>query len=724
MAKDWMGKTITRKKRKSTNAFARMKTGGVAQTREDYEMGLLNGKNIFPFSHSGPHNMTMNPKGNSIPYPVIYAGYDRNNMVDFGIAQPNQDFTVIGDTVVEYPLLKYQMGNLVPESSWQKMGKPYVDQRLMPDRTYQEGDWQLGVKTALDVYGEKAKNYTSKGGYEAFPPRNAAGRTSPMYPEGDSQFVAELNEQRFGTSETDVKDPNNMYNMANQRAIEANQYSDFEAINNDIKQRLAQNTSEEKSPAVEAENASQEENLNPTTIKKPTVESATKTGNKNNVWSDFVGVEGKKRLQTMLADLGFYEGPIDGILARLTGDAVEKFQKSYGLTPDRIAGVNTLTKLKEVYKVYDDVYGKDKIQKGQSGLQVPPLDPIDLKIPDYSKLIQQQKELALAGNTDPNIFNPDSLYYFNRVTQLPELSSDITYGRLPYDKSGNPQITKVWGNKDSKFSDKGNPDRPSPVLNISSDTSKDNKIGNPLFSQYNDPNTFQPWDLPLSAMYNLGTGLFEKAKKYPIEYNEYAPQVLSGLASLKFTPDFNPIRLAQNVGLNTVRNNVTNIGSMMANQANMINNTQRNMADLIRNSEDLNNKYAMTYYDALNKEGLDRRQQREIARDLNDRAKAAKRQFTQTGLAQMDDYASRMRELANQRFSNELSLNMINTQNPNYVVMPDENGNLISYYRNLETGQLYPINNTSVTAQQPKFKAFARKRKKGPAKHPRVNLFG
>lgn len=50
-------------------------------------------------------------------------------------------------------------------------------------------------------------------------------------------------------------------------------------------------------------------------------------------------------LQTRLTELGYYTGRISGSFGKLTGQAVEAFQKANGLTADGIAGIKTQTKI-------------------------------------------------------------------------------------------------------------------------------------------------------------------------------------------------------------------------------------------------------------------------------------------------------------------------------------------------------------------------------------------
>ena len=50
-------------------------------------------------------------------------------------------------------------------------------------------------------------------------------------------------------------------------------------------------------------------------------------------------------IQSRLKNWGYYNGAVDGIFGTQTRDAVIKFQKKNGLTPDGIVGIKTLTAL-------------------------------------------------------------------------------------------------------------------------------------------------------------------------------------------------------------------------------------------------------------------------------------------------------------------------------------------------------------------------------------------
>lgn len=73
----------------------------IAKTKEDFELGILKGKTIFPFGYPGKKQMTMNTPAGVVPYPIQYQGITDGKVTDEGIAFPGDDFIVNGDTVIE-----------------------------------------------------------------------------------------------------------------------------------------------------------------------------------------------------------------------------------------------------------------------------------------------------------------------------------------------------------------------------------------------------------------------------------------------------------------------------------------------------------------------------------------------------------------------------------------------------------------------------------------------
>jgi peptidoglycan hydrolase-like protein with peptidoglycan-binding domain len=52
-------------------------------------------------------------------------------------------------------------------------------------------------------------------------------------------------------------------------------------------------------------------------------------------------------LQHELAQLNYYDGPVDGVLGPATLAAITNFQRANGITPDGVAGAGTLSKIHE-----------------------------------------------------------------------------------------------------------------------------------------------------------------------------------------------------------------------------------------------------------------------------------------------------------------------------------------------------------------------------------------
>jgi|GEM_PF-577422 len=75
--------------------------------------------------------------------------------------------------------------------------------------------------------------------------------------------------------------------------------------------------------------------------------------------------EPEKILQAKLADLGYYDGEIDGKIGPKSKAAIKKFQKDQGLTPDGIYGPKTESAIEREYKEKEKKKGKWAIPLGQ-----------------------------------------------------------------------------------------------------------------------------------------------------------------------------------------------------------------------------------------------------------------------------------------------------------------------------------------------------------------------
>ncbi|NRA91764.1 MAG: hypothetical protein HRU26_03610, partial [Psychroserpens sp.] len=130
-------------KRRYKKPFKYAQGGNVAETVEEYSEGLNEGVNVFKFPSEGLKKMTMNPESGPIEYPVDYEGFTNGERTDEGTANPGEEFSVQGDTVVEYPNLsdmdfndafEYALQKKLPIFRWN--GEEYPIQKNMK---YQDG---------------------------------------------------------------------------------------------------------------------------------------------------------------------------------------------------------------------------------------------------------------------------------------------------------------------------------------------------------------------------------------------------------------------------------------------------------------------------------------------------------------------------------------------------------------------------------------------------------
>jgi hypothetical protein len=121
------------------NRLLKYKLGGYATNKKERSLGLLAGKHKFKFPYPAEQLMTMNPMGKSINTPVYYQGFTQGQLSDTGIAYPNQNFTVKGDEVREYPM--YQLGGLV-NTYMQNVSKVY-DQGKQAVNNFNKGTEQF-----------------------------------------------------------------------------------------------------------------------------------------------------------------------------------------------------------------------------------------------------------------------------------------------------------------------------------------------------------------------------------------------------------------------------------------------------------------------------------------------------------------------------------------------------------------------------------------------------
>jgi len=121
--------------------------GNIASTEQEFKNGLNDGINVFQFPGKGLKKMTMNPESGAIEYPVDYKGYTDGEQTDQGTANPGEDFSVNGDTVVETPNLSemdfnaaiaYANKNKLPIFRWRENDYP-IKKHMKRRKKMQDG---------------------------------------------------------------------------------------------------------------------------------------------------------------------------------------------------------------------------------------------------------------------------------------------------------------------------------------------------------------------------------------------------------------------------------------------------------------------------------------------------------------------------------------------------------------------------------------------------------
>jgi hypothetical protein len=182
-----------------------MKRDNVARTEQDYNAGILNGKTVFPFNQAGDKNMTMRTKYGNVPYPIKYRGTTNGKLTDQGVAQPNEDFVVNGDTVIEEPDFdKMTFSEALKHSKASNLGS-----FVWRGKEYKTGKMQRGGMT-----GEEGN--TSRNDESTYIPNQTVNRpvAKPIPKPTQEQLnnVAYMNEERtdnYGGQQESYNEPVN-----------------------------------------------------------------------------------------------------------------------------------------------------------------------------------------------------------------------------------------------------------------------------------------------------------------------------------------------------------------------------------------------------------------------------------------------------------------------------------------------------------------------------------
>ena len=136
-----------------------MKKSNIAKTKQDWELGILKGKTVFPYGYPGNKQMTMNTPAGVVPYPLEYIGLTDGKVTDRGIAQPGDDFVVNGDTVIENKLNMNNTYNPVKQFKQQRkrLGEP-------SEMSYEDGGDIDSVINRLKMMKKEMKKKYQVGG--------------------------------------------------------------------------------------------------------------------------------------------------------------------------------------------------------------------------------------------------------------------------------------------------------------------------------------------------------------------------------------------------------------------------------------------------------------------------------------------------------------------------------------------------------------------------------
>jgi hypothetical protein len=148
--------------------------------------------------------------------------------------------------------------------------------------------------------------------------------------------------------------------------------------------------------------------------------------------------------------------------------------------------------------------------------------------------------------------------------------------------------------------------------------------------------------------YNLGQGLFGKAQNLNASdyYNPYENQVTNLMANRKYNvnPELRSNRMAQLNYIRGLRGGAPSQSQYLANLGQSQINRSRSDADAYSRKQNIENEYQGQYAQTLAGLGQNRAATKLNIQDINDRNLATKRNFTSTGLSQLQQ-ATQMRRL-------------------------------------------------------------------------------
>ena len=186
-------------------------------------------------------------------------------------------------------------------------------------------------------------------------------------------------------------------------------------------------------------------------------------------------------------------------------------------------------------------------------------------------------------------------------------------------------------------------------------------------------------DIPLASMaYNTVLGLFPTKEK--ASNNLKANQYLSGLANMRYNPDFSKIGEATNTMDRTIRSSVSGVPGMMANLQGSYSNLRKQIMDEMRQAHGMNNQYKQAYLTALYGEGLNRANEQRRVNTANQQHQAVSRQHLTETIKGIDQIRELPRKLNQQQLTDNMSMASVNASNPDFKFIRNPQTSYFDYY--------------------------------------------
>ena len=170
----------------------------IARTEEDFTLGILKGKTIFPYGYPGKKQMTMNTPAGVVPFPIEYIGITNGKITDRGIALPGEDFVVNGDTVIEKQINMKNRYNTSLEEDFKKHRQELGNKGLEP-MSYGKGgkmpQWLAEARFKAAGEEDKMDDYGYMKGGELSRLKAMKEKLYKKYQEGGDMMEEEMSEE-------------------------------------------------------------------------------------------------------------------------------------------------------------------------------------------------------------------------------------------------------------------------------------------------------------------------------------------------------------------------------------------------------------------------------------------------------------------------------------------------------------------------------------------------